>query len=446
MQNANIHSSHFKTPNCMKKTFLFIVSTLFILQWSFAQNITFDAKGLVFLSDADMSAFSLMDGQLRKNADAKDEISTLTFPLSYGNPGQIKSDKASNSVLEGKKSIAITSNQKLAYVLETKGETSCDDVSFSKMDVEFPTGRYITVVNIENLNQPKSLYRFPVGENPSSIAIDNKNKYLALTCEEYGKEIQIFELDEAGKPFRIIKKPSNFEPGRIVDLVWHSSGEYLAYINQDEAHVGLIKVLRDGPTQQIIRIEALGEPVKIGGMPAMGKFTPDGKYFLVLDKKKELTDKDSDTKGELFVVRFNPETGSHSLLSKSEVGENPMGFDIHPEGNFILVNNLERSFYPPEQFASSGESSLSVLQLAYDGRVENKETFTIQGILPASVAFDKNGKNVAFSVYQYLTFGSSFGGIEFLTFNEKASKMLTFQKGKIYLPRGVNSIKVIKEY
>lgn len=430
----------------MKKIFLCFFAIVFTSQTGNCQNINFDAKGLVFLSDADMSAFSLIDGDLRKNANDKDEISTLTFPLSYGNPGQIKSDKASNSVLESKKSIAITSNQKLAYVLETRGETDYNDVSFKNMDSEFPTGRYVTVVNIENLNQPKSLYRFPVGENPSSIALDSKNKYLALTCEEYGKEIQVFELDNAGKPLRIIKKPISFEPGRIVDLVWHYSGDYLVYINQDEKQVGLIKVLRDGPTQQIIRLETLGEPVKIGGMPAMGKFTPDGKHFLILDKKKELSNKDLDTKGELFVIRFNPETGALSLLSKTQVGENPMGFDIHPEGEYILVNNLERSFYPPEQFSSSGESSLSVLHLNYDGKIENKETFPIQGILPASVAFDKTGKNVAFSVYQYLTFGFSFGGIEFLTFNSKATKMLTYQKGKIYVSRGVNSIKVIKEY
>jgi DNA-binding beta-propeller fold protein YncE len=430
----------------MKKTFLLTLSTFFIILNSDAQNITFDAKGLVFLSDADMSAFSIIDGKLRKSKDAKDEISTLTFPLSYGDPEQIKSDKASNSVIGSKKSIAITSNQKLAYVLEAKGETAYNTSEIDNMETNFPAGKYVTVVNIENLNSPKSLYRFPIGENPTSITIDQKNKYLAITCEEYGKEIQLFELDDAGKPMRIIKKPQNFEPGRIVDLVWHSSGDYLAYINQDEAQVGLIKVLRDGPTQQIIRLESLGEPLKIGGLPSTGRFTPDGKYFLLLDKKKELSDKESNAKGELFVIRFNPENGAHFLLSKSEVGENPMGFDIHPEGNYILTNNLERSFYPPEKFASSGESSISVIHLSYDGKVENKETFPIQGILPASVVLDKTGKNVAFSVFQYLTFGFSFGGIEFLTFNPQAKSILTYQKGKIYVPRGVNSIKVIKEY
>lgn len=425
---------------------LFILGLFF--NNSFGQNITFDAKGLVFLSDADMSAFSLIDGKLRKTENSVDQISTLTFPLTYGNADQIKSDKASNSVLESKSNIVISGDQKLAYILETKGETSFDTQSFEDVFAHFPAGKYATVVNIENLSQPKSLYRFPIGENPTSIAIDIKNEYLAVTCEEYGKEIQLFELDAAGKPQRIIKKPVNLPPGRIVDLVWHSSGDYLAYINQDEAEVGIIHVLRDGPTSRIIRLETVGDPVHLGGLPSLGKFTPDGKYFLLLDKKKELNNQDSDVKGELFVIHFNLENqdGKHYLLAKAEVGENPLAFDIHPEGNYVLVNNLEHSFYSPESNRGSGESSLSVLHLNFDGSIENIKKFPIMGILPASTVFDKSGHNIAYSIYQYLTFGYSFGGIEFLKFSPLSKEILTHQKGKIYVPRGINSLKVIKDY
>ena len=432
----------------IKKSFLFIF-TLFFFHSSLAQNITFDAKGLIFLSDADMSAFAIMNGNLQKSGENEDQISTLTFPLSYTNPEQIKSDKASNSVIGTKRTVAITSDQKLAYVLETKGETDYDVEFVKNMPDDFPAGKYVTVINIENLNAPKSLYRFPVGQNPSSIALSPDNKYLAISCEEYGKEIQIYEVSQGdeGKPLRIIKKPNNLAPGRSVDLVWHSSGQFLAFINQDEANCGLIRVLRDGPTQQIIRLENAGEPVKLGGKPTLGKFTPGGKYFLVLDQKKDWTNKDSNEKGELFVIRFNTSEGqSHSLLAKAGVGENPIGFDVHPEGSYILVNNLERSFYSPESYASSGEASLSVLRLEYDGSIENIKEFPLEGILPASAVFDKTGKNIAYSVYQYLTFGFSFGGIEFLTFDPLSEEVMNRQKGKIYVPRGVNSIKVIKEY
>ena len=54
---------------------------------------------------------------------------------------------------------------------------------------------------------------------------------------------------------------------------------YLVYINIDEAEMGSIKVLREGASEQIIRLELLGSPMKIGSMPTSGKFTPDGKYL-----------------------------------------------------------------------------------------------------------------------------------------------------------------------
>ncbi|MFT7436014.1 MAG: hypothetical protein ACI8UX_001813, partial [Psychromonas sp.] len=60
--------------------------------------------------------------------------------------------------------------------------------------------------------------------------------------------------------------------------------------------------------------------------------------------------------------------------------------------------------------------------------------------------FDKTGKNIAYSVYQYPTFGFSFGGIEFLNFDPLSKEIMTPQKGKIHVPRGVNSIRAIKEY
>ena len=72
----------------MKKA-LFIFTCISFSISAFAQNIVFEAKGLLYLSDADMSAFSILDGQLRKTTEAVDQLSSLTFPLSFGNPEQI---------------------------------------------------------------------------------------------------------------------------------------------------------------------------------------------------------------------------------------------------------------------------------------------------------------------------------------------------------------------
>lgn len=413
-----------------------------------AQSISFDAKGLIFLSDADMSAFAISDGNLRKMEDSEDLLSAISFPLEYGDASLIKSSTASNSVINSGQNIALNSDQTLAYILETKAQTPLEATSYDNLASDLPNGNYVTVANIKNLDAPESLYRFPAGNNPRSINLSPDNKYLALTCEEYGKEIQVYELDKNGKPVRIVKKPNGMNPGRISDLVWHKSGDFLVYINQDEAEVGLIRIVRDGPTQQVIRLETFGEPVKIGGHPVQGKFTPDGKFFLVLDSKSDLTDSEISENGEVYVIRFQTENESdqHYLISKGQVGLHPFSMDIHPEGHYIMVNNVEKSFDSPAHSNDVAEASLSFLQLGLDGSLTTLNTIKISGILPASAVFDKTGRNIAVSIYEYLTYGYTFGGIEFFKFDPKNKGLITPQKGKIYVPRGAHSLKVILDY
>ncbi len=425
------------------------VSCLLLLTTpALAQNITFDAKGMLFLTDSDMSPFAIMDGNLRKVSGTEDKVSTFTFPLHYGAGDQIQSDFASNSLFSGNKEVSITSDQKIAYLLESKGEVPKEVNNYEDIYADFPDGQYVTVADITNLKKPKSLYRFPVAANPTNLQLDPSNEYLAVTCDAYNKEIQIFELDKTGKPIRIIKKPANLTPGRITDLVWHPSGDFLVYLNSDTQELGIIKAMKDGPTGQIFRLDLFGNTLKIGGNPKMGIFTPDGRYFLLLDSKKEISDESNSQKGELYVVKLNLDSpeGNHYLLSKAEVDENPIGIAIHPEGNFILVNNIKRSFYPPEKSNVSAQASVSVLSLNFDGSIQKLEDQPIEGVFPSAVVFDKTGNNVAVAISQYLTFGYSFGGIEFFRFNSKAKKHLEVQRGKIYVPTGIHGLKSINTY
>ena len=69
-----------------------------------------------------------------------------------------------------------------------------------------------------------------------------------------------------------------------------------------------------------------------------------------------------------------------------------------------------------------------------------------KGNIIAYRIFDKTGKNIAYSVYQYLTFGAAFGGIEFLKFSSKSKDLLTAQKRKIYVPRGIHALHAIREF
>ncbi|MCU0324645.1 MAG: WD40 repeat domain-containing protein [Spirosomaceae bacterium] len=412
----------------------------------FAQQINFNARGIVAISDADMAASACMDGRLLKEKGARDQCSVIKFPFQIND--EIKSVLASNSATNWTKGLAISPNGKFAYVVESRGAVADNITEVKDINADLPAGGFVTVIDIADLNQPKVLFKFPTGKNPLAVEVSPSGEYLAITTEDYGKELQVLELDATGKPIRIINKPQSFPAGKVSDISWHPNSDFLAFTLEDSKEVGLIKVLRDGPTQKIIRTELVGKPVKVGSFPAGGQFTPDGKYYLVADMKwlnATKSEASGDSKGEIFVMRFNLEgTTDHYLLTKAKVGENPENFAISPDGSLIAVANMNHSFYPWDSPQLTKKSSISLLKLSEDGTLNNLSEYEFEGIMPQGITFDTKGENLAVTVYDYFNFGKRLGGIEFWKVNRGEKPSLTKQDIKFYLNRGVHSVKILK--
>lgn len=427
----------------MIKYLLVLFTTLNLT--AIAQQINFDAKGIILITDADMAASAFFDGKLLKEKGSKDLFSTIKLPFSLTD--EVKNLVVSNSAVNWNREIAISPNQKFAYIVESRGSTPDAITEVRNVWNDLPAGGFITVVDITDLNAPKVLFKFPTGRNPISVDVSPNGEYLAICTEEYGKEIQVLELDANGKPIRIINKPQIFPSGRIKNTSWHPNGDYLAFTLEDTQEVGLIRVVRDGPTTKIIRMDMVGKPIKVGTYPTAGQFTPDGKYYLVPDLKRNEAAKYEagyDDKGEIFVMRFNLSgEGEHFLLNKVKVGENPESFAISPDGKMIAVLNTNKTFYPFNNPNRTNQASISLLKLA-DGTISKVTDYFFEGILPKSIVFDKNGDNLAVSVYEYPTLGKHFGGIEFWKVNKSDNPTLTKQDIKFYLQRGVHAIRIVK--
>ena len=103
----------------------------------------------------------------------------------------------------------------------------------------------------------------------------------------------------------------------------------MTFINETTRTLGILRAVKDGPTKRLVRLEFVDQTIAIGKKPSIGKFTPDGNYFLVLDAKKSKADYRVRETGEIYVVKLASEPGeAHYLLSRSEVGENPQDFSI----------------------------------------------------------------------------------------------------------------------
>lgn len=420
------------------KNFLFLLISFYSVS---AQTINFDAKGLIYLQDSDFGTFSYSSKKIDKAG--LDKMGAFMFPLQYEDSYSNSEQIVSNSIVDNFKSIALKSDNRLCYVLETKGALKKDEKNAPFAGL--PDGGYVSVVDISNLRNLKPDYRFPVALNPKAIALNKTNEYLAVAAEGYNQELQIFELNEFGKPIRVIAKPSQMANGSVSDVIWHPKEDYLVYIKQDTREIGLVKIIKDGPTQKIIRLELSGSTIKLDGVPKTGLFTNDGKYFLVLDTHNQISSEASN--GQVFVIKFNLEDqGSHSLISKAFVEENPTAMVINPDGNNVLVVNAKNSFDFPINDRNSGKSSLSVLGLSADGTLTNKNNLSLSGILPSGISFDKTGKNFAISFFQYLDFGKASAGIDFYKFSAGQNPRIEKQAARINTTKGVHFLKVIEDF
>lgn len=321
-----------------------------------SQKLSFEAKGIIAISDADMAASAFVDGKLFKERGTKDFMSIVKLPIDKYSD-EIKSLVVSNSAINSAKSIVISPNRPIAYVVETRGTTPETTTEISNLNTELPVGGFISVVDISDLSQPKILYKFPTGKNPTAIDISPNGEYLALCSEESGKELQILELDSSGKPIRIINKPQDFRAGKISDIIWHPNNNFLVFTMGDSKEVGLLKVTRDGPTTKIIRLDIVGHTLKVGSLPSAGKFTPDGKYYLFPDIKSNIANKSelgNDAFGDMFVLKFNLDgTSEHYLITKTKIGETPTSFAISPDGSLVAVTNAKKSYFPWKNNESS---------------------------------------------------------------------------------------------
>ncbi len=405
---------------------------------AFAQgpSIAFNARGMVAISDADMAASALTDGKLLRDNTVKDKLTSIKFPLVRGG-SSIGEITVPNSSLTYNKSMAVPKTGGLAFVLDTRSSPAEGVNDYPDVVKGFPDGARLYVVDIVNMANPKVQFQFPVGKNPTSIDI-YKNE-LMISTSVAGKELVFYETDDSGKPTRALYLPSTLDStNRIIDLTWHPTGNYLAVTLETTGEVALYKVLRDGG--KLKNIEMVGKPFKVGETPTSGKFSEDGKYYYVMDSKGAMGK--ATGPGELHVVEFGLTSGDHKVTSSIPTGTNPGAFAISPDGSMVVVANDNMTAMAWDKAGADQGSSLTLYTLA-EGKLTKVNDYAFPGILPQSVAFDKDGSNLAVAVYEYLDYGGRTGGVEFWSVTKGATPSLTKQMAKISVERGCHTLRVI---
>lgn len=418
----------------------FVALAAFLSTGAFAQqaSIPFQARGIIALSDADLTPSALVDNKLYRDKSTRDVLTVIPMPLSR-NGGGFATLGVSNSSLLYDKTMVITPNGRLAYVLEGYGPLGDTLTALKSGTKDYPAAARLFIVDMAQPQKPVARVA-SFSSAPSAIVMNPQGNLVAIASGDAGKEIRVLEFDNTGKPTRNLTVASPVAGQKITDLAWHPGGQFLAYTVAGTQEVGLMKITFDASKKPTLAPH--GKTVKVGALPATARFTPDGNYLIVSDIKKEAGGSGSG-KGELFVIQFSTEdtAGEHKLVSQTASGESAEAMAISPDGSMIVVANANQS-YQPYGNAATGKSSLSVYTLNKDGQLALASETPIDGVMPQSVEFDKSGNAIAVAIPEYVEYGGRQGGIEFYKVNKGDKPSLEKIPGRVNVMSGVHSLRV----
>lgn len=380
---------------------------------------SFKGKYLISTSDADMVASAYVDGKLgpKEGQDALSIIDLSKPPRDYS----AIEVPASNSVAGPPAVLAVDPLGEYAYIIETF--TPRPDNSNPHTFKDLQLGSLLTVYNIKNKQKPRLVGKQQIKQRPDGIDISPDGQWLVIN---YHPTTPSFNSQPLGlykvRDGKIIQRhfpalPDWDMEDRLISVSWHPDGETLALINESAAEVSFFNI-----NYSNVSLTPWGNTVSVGKAPFIGRFTDDGKHFLVnnLYWGSDVSGKWNEApNGTLVNITLDADAGQgirHALSSQVMVRPSPEGFAVSPDGKWVVTANMERSWLPYDDARQSWFSSLSLIERdPKTGAMNVMHTLPYEGILPEAVVFDTESKSFAVTTFDYYDTQTPGGAIDFFT-------------------------------
>ena len=370
------------------------------------EPLNFEGSFLVAVSDADMVPSAYVDNQLGdRTPEMTDTMTIIPLDVNLSNLEPV-TIPVSNSVGAWPNNLALTPDGNYAFVAENFGPAPERATLFS----EIPSGRLLTVIDLSNPQQPQVTDRLDLGNRPLAVDVHPDGDLIAVSLVEPRRQIALipFENGKLGNP-TFLPHPNIEDPEvETPHLSWHPSGRFLGltFSGLNEAvFYEVDRSDRDNPT-----IRQWGNSVETGRFPAVGYFTPDGRYYITTallwgdDVEDVFIGARS---GYLSVIRFAQENNSegkvrHEVVATASVGGGAENFAISPDGGLVATLNMERSFLPWDDPRLTRNSSITLLSMNTDtGELTPIDTFAFEGILPQGITFDATGEHLTVTTFDH---------------------------------------------
>lgn len=364
---------------------------------------------VVAISDGDFTAQTYATGTLNPNTEERDLLTILSTTNGRTRQSTLP---ISNSVTAAPEILALTADGTTAFVVERLGARSATARSVT----DLPPGERLFAIDLRNPAHPHIVDTARIAPYPEALALSPEGRRIAIVSNTpRASLLHILDYEDSrfGSVLRIdlgtfVASRDGDAPRRVTatNVQWHPSGRILAVNLNSLDEVLFLALDTDEPGSTI---RAWGDPVRVGRDPFVGRFTPDGRYYLTSNWGRDLAAKNLEGRlpsrsSTVSVVRLADldDTRPENLhLGEVETGMSAEGLAISPDGRLIATVNMGGTAFLPESPRFQRNASVSLLRFdAGTGALLKVADYPLDGALPEGGSFDAAGDHFMATVFQ----------------------------------------------
>ncbi|WP_394835420.1 lactonase family protein [Pendulispora rubella] len=423
-----------------------------------AQASALDAIGspyVAVLSDGDFFASTYVDGQLPGPDPRYRDTLSILLPGRAGEPRSARLPDVSNSVAGPPEVLALAPDNRTAYVIEllqprAPGMVTRDDL---------PPGRRLTAVDLSNPAKPRLRGFAYVGPLPEALSVHPGGRWIALTTNAAEEGIQLVAVRGQGElgpvtdiPLAALDVPTRADlPKNGLDasyLAWHPGGKLLAVNLYRQGRIVFLRFTQDAAGAPVL--SRWGAPVAVDEDAYTGRFTPDGRYYVVNAWGRNFNATTPDQRlpehpGSLSVIRLGaldaPEP-VHAVVHRAESDRSPEGMAMSPDGTLVATCNMRETIFPESHPRYTREATVSLFQFdGATGALAKVGDYPFEAVLPEGIAFDASGRHLLAASFEYRGSQEPHGGLEVWRIARTPAVSLR-HVGRVELPPGAHAVAV----
>jgi hypothetical protein len=420
----------------------------------FARRIA--AGTIAAISDGDFVAQSYATGRLAPRAAGHRDILTI---LSIAD-GKVTASEIpiSNSVTAAPEILELTRDGRTAFVIERLGERP----EGAEMVRDLAPGRRLFAVDLSTKSAPRLAATAEIAAFPEGLSVSPNGMRIAVvsnTAEASFVQIVPYANGRFGEVARFNLADlgiTDSGPGprggvTATNVDWHPSGRFIAVNINTQNRVAFFEVSEvDGRPS----LRPWGNVVEVGQDPFVGRFTPDGRFYLTSDWGRDFSATTLEgriplTPSAISVVRVadqpaSGETIRHTRVSGATTDLSSEGLAISPDGRLIATVNMRGTAFLPGSPRFQREASATLLMLdPQTGAIEKVADFSFEGVLPEGGRFDLTGDHFLATVFQGHDGAAPQAGAGLEVFRVVKSERPSLERvGRIPLPHGVHHVDV----